>query len=165
MKKIILFVCAVIIVLSLSLIAFIDSLPNNNIHAKTKKEIPKKLMRILNVSDFSFTSKGVQVVSISVGTDKNNYFNFTIPRSKVNKGLTGTSGGSALWSGQQYISSSKHPTHVNYSIEKFNRKTKEATILVDVKLIDTKSLSKYFIKKTNVAINANQFENLTKDIN
>ena len=168
-KKVVLIYLSLSVLMLICAVATLPTLEKNILISKTDKDESKQF-KVISISDFSYTSKGVSVVNICIGTNKDNYFDFSVPRSKIYEGFKVKSiknnsdlicGGVLWWKGKQYLFSSKHPTEIYFKINLLDKQKKEAEISTYVKGIDSNFLSFFTTPIITLKVTGKNFDNLT----
>ncbi|BBL91795.1 hypothetical protein VroAM7_44480 [Vibrio rotiferianus] len=120
-------------------------------------------------SDFAYTMANQPAVDVTLKQDENNFCQITFLRKNVQPGFsaslkqksTGDLSSSCYWEGKLYIQSSKHPTLATLTINELDEGSKVAKLKTSLKLVDNKSLDKYFeLKDIEFTLSGQQFTNL-----
>jgi len=144
--------------------------PTKQVEVKKQNKI-----KVLSVSDYSYTMKGKQAVSISFGTSKTNYYEITIHRDKINpntklikneNSYIGSIDGEANINKKHYVFLIRDglKSYIDFKIETLDYTNKQAIIIVSLKLYNPNDEDHIEIKNQKLNITGALFDNLVKKI-
>ena len=142
---------------------------------KQAEEKKQNKIKVLSVSDFSYTMKGKQSVSISFGTSKTNYYEITIHRDKIKpntklikneNSYIGSIDGEANINKKHYVFLIRDglKSYIDFKIETLDYTNKQAIIIVSLKLYNPNNEDYIEIKNQKLNITGALFDNLVKQI-
>lgn len=130
-------------------------------------------IKVLSVSDYSYTLKNEPAVSISYGKDNTNYIGITIHKKNLIEGFSIDTeinsddkkfvSATAQWDGKTYFDNKN--SYIKLEIISLNQSDKKATINIELKLNTVDEEPQIFKNKTQLSIENILFENLVKKIN
>jgi len=128
-------------------------------------------MKVVSVSDYSFTLNEQQAVSVIFGASDYNYCSLTVLRQSVSDSFKFSSTQrsdkdasiSCTWDKKHFVQSSKHPTGLNIEILSLDKEAKKAEVSVSLKLVEPSSDEYFELNDARLLITDQGFEHLIED--